>query len=139
MKKWILGLIAFSTLGLASLALQADGDDDHDDEEEIAAAMEQEKLLYLTPGGIYTLADIIANGEMTRSERFVGFIAKHNSRPKPGDQICPITLTVANPKCFWIIGGKTYYFCCPPCIDEFLTLAKEQPEQILAPEEYVKR
>ena len=35
--------------------------------------------------------------------------------------------------------GKTYEFCCPPCVDEFVRMAKETPDQIKAPEMYVKK
>jgi YHS domain-containing protein len=97
-----------------------------------------EEVLYLTPGGLYTDADIEANGRMTASQRFDGFRAEHDKHPKPGDSICPVTETKANPKAPWIIGGKTYLFCCPPCIDEFLALAKEAPEKILPPSSYVQ-
>jgi len=97
-----------------------------------------EKKLYLTPGGIYTKEDIIANGNMTASQKFRGFVPSHDLKPKQGDRICPITLTKANPKCSWIINGKEYWFCCPPCISEFLKMAKEHPEQVKPPEEYVK-
>ncbi len=48
-------------------------------------------------------------------------------------------MTKANPKFAWIIGGKTYEFCCPPCVDEFVALAKSNPELINPPEFYVKR
>jgi YHS domain-containing protein len=37
-----------------------------------------------------------------------------------------------------VIGGKTYEFCCPPCIDEFVILAKEDPDRVLPPEAYVQ-
>ena len=81
---------------------------------------EAERGLYLTPAGLYTQADIEANGNMTASQKFQGFMAKHDMHPKPGDKICPITMTKANPACSWIVGGKTYEFCCPPCVDEFV-------------------
>jgi hypothetical protein len=99
---------------------------------------EYEKELYLTPAGKYTEDDIIANGRMTRSQKFRDFIPAHNVQLKKGDFFCPITLTKANPKCMWVVGGKSYQFCCPPCIDEFLLLAKEHPENIKDPEEYLK-
>lgn len=102
-------------------------------------ADDAERALYLTPGGLYTQEDIAANGNMTASEKFKGFMAAHDLKPKPGDKICPITFTKANPKCAWIIAGKNYEFCCPPCVDEFLTLAKANPEAIKAPEQYVKQ
>jgi YHS domain-containing protein len=60
-------------------------------------------------------------------------------KPKPGDKICPVTMTKANPKCAWVVGGKTYEFCCPPCVDEFVKLAKENPNDVKAPGAYIKR
>ncbi len=113
--------------------------DAHGDEEVPSGlAEEAEKKLYLTPGGKYTEADIKANGNLTASQRFQGFKASHDLKPKPGDRICPVTLTKANPKCTWVIDGKTYQFCCPPCIDEFVQLAKERPEEIKEPAAYAK-
>jgi uncharacterized protein len=95
--------------------------------------------LYLTPKGLYTAVDIAANGSTTAAEKYRGFHSAHVFNPKSGDRICPITQTKANPECTWIVGGKTYLFCCPPCIDEFVKLAKEAPEKIKSPEEYVKQ
>lgn len=103
----------------------------------LAAA--EEKKLYLSPGGKYTHADIQANDNMTASQKFKGVMASHDLRPKPGDKICPITLTKANPKFTWVVGGKAYEFCCPPCVDEFVQTAKEQPEEIKDPQDYVKK
>lgn len=100
---------------------------------------DEERALYLTPGGIYTEADIKANGSVTAGEKFKGKMAKHDMKPKAGDKICPITMTKANPKFTWIIGGKTYEFCCPPCIDEYVLLAKTSPKEVLDPSEYVKK
>lgn len=102
-------------------------------------ANEAEKQLYLTPGGIYTQADIEANGNVTASQKFSRFQATHDLNPKVGDKICPVTLTKANPKCSWIVGGKTYEFCCPPCVDEFVGWAKSKPEEVKPPDQYVKR
>ncbi len=116
--------------------------DDHDDAVmPDKVADEEEQKLYLTAGGIYTQADIEANGNMTVSEKFKGFMAKHDMHPKPGDKICPVTMTKANPACSWIVAGKTYEFCCPPCVVEFVGWAKneETAKDILAPEEYVKK
>jgi len=53
--------------------------------------------------------------------------------PKKGDRICPISKTKANPTFVWIVGGKSYTFCCPPCIDEFVKTAKEKPDRIKDP------
>jgi len=99
----------------------------------------EERQLYLTPGGKYTEADIKANGNRTASQRFKGVISSHDRKPKSGDKICPITRTKANPNITWVVGGKTYEFCCPPCIDEFVQLAKEHPEEIKEPGSYVKK
>lgn len=94
--------------------------------------------LYLTPGGVYTATDIAENGNVTASEKFKGFTAQHDFAPKIGDAICPITRTKANPDCWWIIGGNKYTFCCPPCIDEFLTKAKASSVAIEEPGFYVQ-
>ena len=99
----------------------------------------EERQLYLTPGGKYTSADIEANGRQTASERFRGFSAAHDHKPKPGDRLCPITLTKANPQCAWVVGGERYEFCCPPCVDEFVKLAKENPGQVKPAADYVKK
>ena len=98
-----------------------------------------EKELYLEPGGLYSLEDIEANGKLTATQKYAGFVPEHNTNPKPGDPVCPITQTQANPQCSWIIGGHTYLFCCPPCIDEFLAKAKNSPNQIEMPAAYVQK
>ena len=113
--------------------------DAHDAGVPAKVAGDEERALYLTPGGKYTDADIKANGGVTASEKFRGAKAAHDLKPRPGDQICPITLTKANDKITWVVGGKTYEFCCPPCVDEFVTLAKEHPDQVKEPEDYRKR
>jgi YHS domain-containing protein len=59
--------------------------------------------------------------------------------PEKGARLCPISGTEANPKFAWVIGGKRYAFCCPPCVEEFLRQAKTKPQSIQAPEKYVKR
>jgi YHS domain-containing protein len=100
---------------------------------------DKEKQLYLTPGGRYTLEDVERNGKRTASEKFSDFDAAHDLEPKSGDPICPITLTKANAECSWIVGGRTYTFCCPPCVDEFVRRAKEKPDSIQPPESYRKK
>jgi hypothetical protein len=100
---------------------------------------DEEKQLYLTPGGKYTAADIEANGNTTASQKFKGLQSSHDLKPKPGDRICPITRSKANPKFSWVVGGQTYQFCCPPCIDELVKTAKEHPDQIKEPGSYVKK
>lgn len=102
-------------------------------------ADDESQRLFLTAAGKYTAADIAANGNQTGNQKFRGFVPTHDLKPKVGDKICPITLTKANPKCSWIVDGKNYEFCCPPCVEEFVKLAKEQPAEIKNPAEYVKR
>ena len=115
-----------------------DGESHHEESIPAKVTNEAEQTLYLTPGGIYTLQDIAANGHQTASQKFAGFDSQHDLKPQPGDRICPVTLTKANEKCSWIIAGKEYQFCCPPCVDEFIALAKTEPNEIKAPDEYVK-
>jgi hypothetical protein len=111
----------------------------HDTGMPAAVTGAEEQKLYFTPGGKYTQADIDANGKLSAGQKFRGFMSKHDMNPKPGDLICPVTFTKANPKVEWIVGGKKYTFCCPPCVDEFVRMAKEEPNEVKEPEEYVKR
>lgn len=97
-----------------------------------------EKELYLSAGGKYTLEDIAANGSVTRSQKFKNFVSTHDRNPQAGDILCPVTGVKANPECVWIIAKESYQFCCPNCIDEFLILAKEQPEKVKTAASYVK-
>jgi hypothetical protein len=111
----------------------------HDEELLDKVSGDEERQLYLTAGGMYTEADIKANGNMTASQKFKGVMSSHDRKPKTGEKICPITRTKANPKITWVVGGKTYEFCCPPCIDEFVKTAKEHPEEIKEPGSYLKK
>lgn len=110
----------------------------HDEGMPNKVADEEERKLYLTPGGKYTEADIQANGNVTASMKFKGLKSSHDMFPKPGDKICPVTKTKANPQFTWVVDGKAYEFCCPPCVDEFVKMAKSTPEEILKPSDYVK-
>ncbi len=98
-----------------------------------------EKALYLTPGGKYTAADIAANGGAVASVKFKGLKAQHDAKPEAGDRVCPISMTKANPAFTWVVGGQAYQFCCPPCVDEFVQLAKDHPEQVKPADEYRKK
>ncbi|HUY90544.1 MAG TPA: hypothetical protein VMV10_17535 [Pirellulales bacterium] len=111
----------------------------HAEEMPDALADEEARKLFLTPGGAYTESDIAANRRQTAAQKFRAFTPAHDLFPKPGDKLCPITLTKANAKCTWVVGGKTYEFCCPPCVEEFVKLAKNDPEKLQDPEKYVKR
>lgn len=103
------------------------------------AGADEASKLYTSPGGRYTEADIRANGTRPAPVKYRGIPSNHDMNPRPGDRICPITSTKANPRFVWTIGGKEYRFCCPPCIDEFVQRAKNQPETIQEPESYVQR
>ncbi len=98
----------------------------------------EEQQLYFTPGGKYTQADIDANGKLSAGAKFRGFMSKHDMAPKAGDIICPVTFTKANPKIEWQVDGNKYLFCCPPCVDEFVRMAKEEPDSLKAPKDYVQ-
>ena len=98
---------------------------------------EAARALYLTPGGRYTAADIQANGNTTAAEKYKGVPSSHNVKPAPGERVCPVTSTKANPHFTWIVAGKSYTFCCPPCIDEFVQLAKDRPDLVKAPGVFV--
>jgi len=100
---------------------------------------EAEKKVFLTPGGKYTAEDIAANGNVVASVKFKGIRPLHNATPKVGDKLCPISMTKANRKFTWIIDGKSYEFCCLPCVEEFVVLAKEKPDEIEDPEFYRKK
>lgn len=126
-------LICTSLCFSGIVSLQAEAQRDF-----LGPVSEYERVAFLTPGGKYTENDIQANGHLTPAQKFKGFKASHNAQPKSGDTICPITLTKANPNCSWVVNGKTYQFCCPMCIDEFLQIAKEHPDELQDPEAYVK-
>jgi len=101
--------------------------------------MEQVAKEVLTPGGSYTQADIEANGIVSPFDKYartmLGDDANAHQAPKVGDVRCPITGSRGTMT--WIINGRTYYFCCPPCIIEFVGKAKTDPESIAAPETYL--
>ncbi len=98
-----------------------------------------ERQLHLVPGGKYTQSDIAANGHTIPSHRYSGFQAQHDPRPRPGDLLCPITRTKANRSCTWTINGQVYAFCCPPCIDEFVRLAKTESSTVEPAAAYVQQ
>jgi len=110
----------------------------HDNAMPAAVSGAEEQKLYFTPGGKYTQADIDANGSLSAGAKFRGLMTKHDMAPMPGDFICPVTFTKANPKVDWQIDGKKYLFCCPPCVDEFVRMAKEEPDSLKEPEDYVQ-
>lgn len=104
-----------------------------------AAPTGKEAAVYLTPGGVYTADDIKANGDTTVSAKYKDLKVSHDIKPVAGDKLCPVTLTKANADLTWVIGGKKYEFCCPPCVEEFVSLAKTKPDEVKAPETYIKK
>lgn len=123
------------------LAFESAAHDDRDSHAAMPTKVEEseEVTLYRTPGGKYTATDIAANGNKTASEKFKGIKGEHDSKPKPGDKLCPISMTKASAKFTWIIDGKAYEFCCPPCVDEFVALAKTKSADIKPPEFYLMK
>ncbi len=99
----------------------------------------RERELYLTPGGLYTAADIQANGGVLPSVKFKDIAWPHDDDLKPGDRVCPVTNQKADLRCSWVVAGKSYAFCCPPCLDKFVGWAKTKPEKIKDPAEYVEK
>ena len=79
----------------------------------------EEEEICLKPSGEYTLEDIKANGNVTPSQKFKGMVFSHE-KAKDGDVLCPVTNVKIDNRCKWVVGGKTYYFCCPPCISAFI-------------------
>jgi hypothetical protein len=104
-----------------------------------AAWAKDEEALYLDAGGKYTQDDIRANGGQTAAQKYRGFETDHGRKPAPGDRVCPVTGLKADPGCSWVIGGKSYAFCCPPCVDQFVRTAKERPGEVRDPREYLAR
>ncbi len=101
-------------------------------------APDAEKRLFLTAGGAYTEKDIEQNRNLVPSVKFRGFEASHDMNPQPGDRICPITKTKINPIISWVIGGRRYGFCCPPCIGDYLKKVKKNPKELKPTSAYFK-
>jgi hypothetical protein len=101
-----------------------------------AAPKKKTSQLYLTPGGIYTQADIEKNGNTTPAIKFKGIEWKHEDK-QPGDKVCPITNNKAEANCAWIVQGQRYEFCCTPCLDKFIRWAHDEPAKIKNADEYI--
>lgn len=52
--------------------------------------------------------------------------------------MCPVSGFKAESTFVWVIWGQKYWFCCQPCIEEFVLLAKEKPEEVKLVERYVR-
>ncbi len=101
-----------------------------------AEAERAEAALYADPGGRYTIKDVEVNGRRTASQKYAGERTRHDDRPAAGERVCPVSRARADARFAWVVGGKEYQFCCPPCIDEFVATAKERPDEIREPEFY---
>jgi YHS domain-containing protein len=104
-----------------------------------SAASARESKVFLTPGGIYTMADIEKNGNTVPSVKFQGMFWPHDDNLMAGDKTCPVTDVKADAQCSWWVNGQSYEFCCPSCLEKFVKWAKETPERVKAPEAYVKK
>ncbi|MBI1832083.1 MAG: hypothetical protein HYR84_11605 [Planctomycetes bacterium] len=93
--------------------------------------------LFLTPGGIYTAADIKANGNTTPDVKLKGIRAKHAKDLNVGDRICPITEKKAQAEIAWIVNGQTYQFCCQPCVENFIEWAHNDTAKVKTASDYV--
>ncbi len=93
--------------------------------------------LYLKPGGIYTMADVKANGATTPTEKLKGIRWLHGKDLQPGDRICPVTDQKAQKECAWIVQGQRYEFCCPPCLDNFIEWAHFEPGKVKKADDYI--
>ena len=102
-------------------------------------AESREAKVFLTPGGIYTQADIEKNGGVVPSVKFKDIYWSHDDNLMPGDRVCPVTDNKADPQCYWWVNGQKYEFCCPPCLEKFVRWAKDAPEKVKTPDAYVKR
>jgi len=106
----------------------------------VKAGSEKERQLFLQPGGIYTQADIEANGNRVPSVKFKDVESwPHEDAMQVGDKICPVTKNKADARCSWIVNDKEYEFCCPPCLHKFIGWAKKEPEKVKDPSEYVNK
>lgn len=114
-----------------------DREDHKEHKERKGGGTARERDLFLTPGGIYTTADIEANGKTIPSVKYKDISWPHDDDLRKGDKVCPVTTNKADPRCNWIVNGKKYEFCCTPCLDKFVKWAKQDPKKIKKPEEYV--
>ncbi len=106
---------------------------------DLARHQAEQRRLFLSPGGKYTRADIEANGGATAAGKFADHEVEHDLAPATEGWLCPVAAARSNPGVAWAVAGGNYRFCCSICIDEFVRLAKEQPDRIKSPEAYWKR
>lgn len=105
----------------------------------VVRAEADEAALYATPKGKYSAEDVRANGSVPASRKYRGERPAHDDRPAAGERVCPVTRVKADARFVWVVGGREYRFCCPPCIDEFVTAARERPDEVKEPDVYRHR
>lgn len=103
-----------------------------------AAYRDEQRRIFLSPGGKYLDGDIRDNGGLSADAKFAALAPTHDHAPKPGDRVCPVSGFKAEATITWVVGGERYVFCCQPCIDEFVLLAKEKPAAVRPAETYVR-
>ena len=103
-----------------------------------AAYRDEQRRVFLSPGGKYSEADIRDNGGMSADEKYMTSAPTHDHAPKPGDRTCPVSGFKSDQSVAWVVGGERYAFCCQPCIDEFVLLAKEKPDDVRPAVGYVR-
>lgn len=109
------------------------------EEAAVARAEADETALYAAAKGKYLTDDVRANGTVPASRKYRGERPTHDDRPAPGERVCPVSRARVDARFVWVIGGKEYHFCCPPCIDEFVATAKERPDDVREPDDYRHR
>jgi YHS domain-containing protein len=102
-------------------------------------ATDMERELVLKPGAGYTQADVEAAGGIIPSAKYKDVSPGHSMRAMRGDRLCPVSRIKADSRISWNVMGRTYQFCCSPCIVDFVSLAKKRPEEIVAPENLVSK
>lgn len=102
-------------------------------------ATDLERELALKPRAGYTQADVEAAGGTIPSTKYKDLKPGHSMRAMRGDRLCPVSKIKADLRISWNVKGRTYHFCCSPCIVDFVSLAKERPEEIVAPENLVSK
>jgi hypothetical protein len=103
-----------------------------------AAYRDEQRAIFGSPAGKYLAADIRDNGGLSAGEKYPAAVPTHDHAPRPGDRLCPVSRFKADRAITWVVGGEKYVFCCQPCIDEFVLLAKEQPDEVRPAGEYVR-
>ncbi|MBX7106164.1 MAG: hypothetical protein K1X57_18940 [Gemmataceae bacterium] len=104
----------------------------------LAAYSDEQRRIFLTPSGKYLDSDIRDNGGISANAKFATITPTHDHSPQPGDRVCPVSGFKAEAVFTWVVGGDRYTFCCQPCIDEFVLLAKERPDEVRPADRYVR-